>query len=71
LSIIGGSLNAPPEKSALRLNLKAILANNTDHSEEFDGLPAFDFLTQCMHAKFGHDLKSIQVIRLARPYAVL
>jgi len=26
--------------SALRLNLEAILANKTDHSEEFDSLPA-------------------------------
>jgi len=34
------------KKSASRLNLEAILANNTDYSEEFDGHSYFDSLAQ-------------------------
>jgi len=44
LPFFGGGGMHPEEnfgkKSALRLNLEAILANNTDHSEEFDSLPS-------------------------------
>jgi len=31
-----GGMHPPEKQMLLRLNLEAILANNTDHSEEFD-----------------------------------
>jgi len=42
MHFLGGLGACTPRKliSALRLNLEAILANNTDHSKEFDSLPA-------------------------------
>jgi len=40
LSFRGSGGMHPQKTSALKLNLEAILANSTDHSEELDSLPA-------------------------------